>query len=282
MNDDYGFRFGGISRLYGAVAAQAFAEAHVAVVGIGGVGSWGAEALARSGIGKITLIDLDDICTSNINRQIHALDGQVGRQKVESMAERIQAINPACAVRVVPAFVTEKNVAELMLKEFDYVLDAIDSVKHKCAMIAYCRRNKIPLITIGGAGGQADPLQIRIADLSKTEQDPLLAKTRNQLRRQYGFPTNPKRRFSVVAVSSTKQLVYPSEDGEVCHQKPDNGESVRLDCRSGFGAVTVVTGTFAFVAVSRILKKLAAKAQRQLEVSPKTPVHSVCAERAKA
>ncbi|WP_086481641.1 tRNA cyclic N6-threonylcarbamoyladenosine(37) synthase TcdA [Oceanospirillum sanctuarii] len=269
MNDDYGFRFGGISRLYGAVAAEAFAKAHVAVVGIGGVGSWGAEALARSGIGKITLIDLDDICTSNINRQIHAMDGQVGRPKVESMAERIKAINPTCEVNAISAFVTEKNVAELMLKEFDYVLDAIDSVKHKCAMIAYCRRNKIPLITIGGAGGQTDPLQIQIADLSKTEQDPLLAKTRNQLRRQYGFPTNLKRRFSVEAVYSTEQLVYPSDDGEVCHQKPDNGESTRLDCRSGFGAVTVVTGTFAFVAVSRILKKLAAKAQRQAEEKTK-------------
>lgn len=262
MTEDYGFRFGGIRRLYGAVAAEAFSRAHVAVVGIGGVGSWGAEALARSGIGRITLIDLDDICTSNINRQIHALDGQVGRQKVEAMAERIRAINPGCEVKTVSAFVTEKNVAELMHKEFDYVLDAIDSVKHKCAMIAYCRRNKIPLITIGGAGGQTDPLQVRVADLSKTEQDPLLAKTRSQLRRYYHFPSNPKRRFSVEAVYSTEQLVYPGEDGSVCHQKPDSKGPVRLDCQTGFGAVTVVTGTFAFVAVSRILKKLAAKAER--------------------
>lgn len=263
MNDDYGFRFGGIERLYGAVGAEAFKQAHVAVVGIGGVGSWGAEALARSGIGRITLIDLDDICTSNINRQIHALDGQIGRSKVEAMAERIRLISPECQVEAISAFVTQNNVAELMQKEFDYVLDAIDSVKHKCAMIAYCRRNKIPLITIGGAGGQSDPLQITLADLSKTEQDPLLAKTRNQLRRNYNFPSNTKRRFGIEAVYSTEQLVYPSSDGSVCHQKPDNGESVRLDCRSGFGAVTVVTGTFAFVAVSRILKKIAARAERQ-------------------
>ncbi|MAC47055.1 MAG: tRNA cyclic N6-threonylcarbamoyladenosine(37) synthase TcdA [Oceanospirillum sp.] len=269
MSDDYAYRFGGIERLYGTVAALAFRQAHVAVVGIGGVGSWGAEALARSGIGQITLIDLDDICTSNINRQIHALDGQIGHSKVDAMAERIRLINPECQVNAVSAFVTEKNVAELMSKEFDYVLDAIDSVKHKCAMIAYCRRNKIPLITIGGAGGQTDPLQITTADLSKTEQDPLLAKTRNQLRRNYNFPTNTKRRFGVEAVYSTEQLVYPAEDGSVCHQKPDNGESVRLDCRSGFGAVTVVTGTFAFVAVSRILKKLAAKAERVKEEAEK-------------
>ncbi|WP_041599330.1 tRNA cyclic N6-threonylcarbamoyladenosine(37) synthase TcdA [Hahella chejuensis] len=255
-DSDYSFRFGGIARLYGQRALERFRNAHVCVIGIGGVGSWAAEALARSGVGAITLIDMDDICVSNTNRQIHALQSTVGRNKTDVMAERIKAINPECNVRTEFKFVTEKNVAELLDRGYDFVIDAIDSVRHKCAIIAYCRRNKIKLVTVGGAGGQTDPTRIEACDLSRTYHDPLLAKTRKRLRQEYNFPDNPQRRFGVEAVFSTEQQVYPDAEGEVCQSKPGNMESTRLDCASGFGAATAVTATFGFIAVSRVLKKL--------------------------
>ena len=176
-------RFAGIGRLYGTDALARLAASHVVVVGIGGVGSWVAEALARTGIGRISLIDLDEVCVSNVNRQLHALDGQVGRPKVEVMAERLRAISPECDVRPVMDFVTPSNLAELITDDIDCVVDCIDSVNAKVALIAWCRRRKIPVITTGGAGGQIDPTQITVADLSKTVNDPLAAKARSLLRR---------------------------------------------------------------------------------------------------
>lgn len=263
MSNAYQNRFGGIARLYGEKALQRFANAHVAVVGIGGVGTWAAEALARSGIGRITLIDLDDICITNTNRQIHALQSSIGKSKVAVMAERIQAINPECEVNQVEDFITLENLGDYFVAKnkggtLDYVIDCIDAVKPKAAMIAWCKRNKLPIIAVGGAGGQMDPTQIQVADLAKTYQDPLLAKVRNILRREYNFSKNVQRRFAIEAVFSTEQLTYPATNGEVCHTKPDSAGSMRMDCASGFGAVTVVTGTFGLVAVSRVLKKLAA------------------------
>ncbi|WP_221075105.1 tRNA cyclic N6-threonylcarbamoyladenosine(37) synthase TcdA [Agarivorans aestuarii] len=254
-------RFGGIARLYGRSALNTFRQSHVCVIGIGGVGSWAAEALARSGIGKITLIDLDDICTTNTNRQIHATTSTVGQSKTEVMRQRILQINPECQCLEIEDFVTKDNLSEYITKDFDYVIDAIDSVKAKSALIAYCKRNKIKLITVGGAGGQIDPTQIQITDLAKTIQDPLAAKVRNELRRFYNFSKNPKRKFGVDCVYSTEQLIYPSSDGETCMAKPDAGGTMRMDCSSGFGAVTHLTASFAFAAVSRVLKKLAAKSQ---------------------
>lgn len=256
---DYQLRFGGISRLYGKQAASKLEQAHFCVIGIGGVGSWVAEALARNGIGAITLIDLDDICTTNINRQIHALTDTVGQSKVEVMAERIKQINPDCQVHQVEDFVTEENLPVLLQQGYDYVIDAIDSVKIKTAIIAFCKRNKIPVITVGGAGGQTDPSQIQICDLSQTYQDPLLAKVRNQLRREYNFSRNTKRKFSIDAIFSTEQLAYPDADGEVCLAKQTQAGAMRLDCSSGFGATTHVTATFAFFAVGRAIKKFLMK-----------------------
>ncbi len=152
ISDAWRQRFGGTARLYGEKALQLFADAHICVVGIGGVGSWAAEALARTGIGAITLIDMDDVCVTNTNRQIHALRDNVGLAKAEVMAERIRQINPECRVTVVDDFVTPDNVAQYMSVGYSYVIDAIDSVRPKAALIAYCRRNKIPLVTTGGAG----------------------------------------------------------------------------------------------------------------------------------
>lgn len=258
--DDYAFRFGGIERLYGRTALNAFRQAHIAIVGLGGVGSWAAESLARSGIGTLTLIDMDDICVSNTNRQLHALEGQYGQTKTEAMAQRLRAINPQADIRVHFGFLTVKNVAELITGEMSGVVDAIDSVKPKAALIAHCQRHKIPIICAGGAGGQTDPTQIQVADLAKTTQDPLLAKVRNMLRREYGFSRNPKRRFGVEAVYSLEQLTYPAPDGGVCLQKPSTEGPVRLDCATGFGAASPVTASFGFFAASRLLNRIARKA----------------------
>lgn len=256
MQDTDSLRFGGTQRLYSLKGEQRLRASHVTVVGIGGVGSWIAEALARSAVGHITLIDLDDICVTNTNRQIHAKTDTVGQLKVSVMATRIKHINPQCKVTEVIDFISEKNQAALLNDRPDYVIDATDSVPAKTALIAYCKRNKIKILTIGGAGGQKDPLKIKSADLSRTTQDPLAAKVRSELRRHYNFSKNPKRRFGVECVYSTEQLVYPSPDGSVCHQKQLKEGSVKLDCSGGLGAGVVVTATFGMVAAAIVLNKL--------------------------
>jgi tRNA A37 threonylcarbamoyladenosine dehydratase len=253
---DIDLRFGGIARLYGEQGYKTLQAAHFCVIGIGGVGSWVAESLARTAVGNITLIDLDDICITNTNRQIHANQSTIGKSKVEVMKQRIIAINPQCHVEAIEDFVTSENLTELIDKKFDYVIDAIDSVNIKSAIIAHCKRNKIKLVTIGGAGGQTDPSLIKIADLSQTYQDPLLAKVRNQLRREYNFSRNVKRKFSVDAVFSSEQLKYPDAHGGVCLAKQQNDGAMRLDCSGGFGAATHVTASFAFFAVSKAVQKL--------------------------
>ena len=257
---DYQLRFGGIARLYGNSQSEALRQANFCVIGIGGVGSWVAEALARNGVGQITLIDLDDLCVTNINRQIHALTSTVGLSKVDVMRDRIMQINPDCLVSTVEDFVTLENVRELLSNSFDYVIDAIDSVNVKSAIIAHCKRNKLPIITIGGAGGQVHPSKIATAALSQTYQDPLLAKVRNQLRREYNFSRNVKRKFSIDAVFSSEQLRYPDAEGNVCHAKQSNDGAMRLDCSGGFGAATHVTACFAFFAVAKAMDKYLKKA----------------------
>ncbi|TWX67598.1 tRNA cyclic N6-threonylcarbamoyladenosine(37) synthase TcdA [Colwellia sp. C1TZA3] len=257
---DYQLRFGGIARLYGNSQSEALQQAHFCVIGIGGVGSWVAEAFARNGIGQITLIDLDDLCVTNINRQIHALTDTVGLSKVDVMRDRIKQINPECLVNTIEDFVTLENISNLLSNSFDYVIDAIDSVNVKTAIIAHCKRNKLPIITIGGAGGQIDPSKIALTDLSQTFQDPLLAKVRNQLRREYNFSRNVKRKFSIDAVFSSEQLRYPNSEGNVCHAKQSTDGSMRLDCSGGFGAATHVTACFAFFAVAKAMDKYLKKA----------------------
>ncbi len=262
LTNDFENRFGGTRRLYGNSVVELYRHAHICVVGIGGVGSWVAEALARSAIGQITLIDLDDLCVTNTNRQIHALADTVGQSKVQVMAQRIQSINPECVVHEVEDFITMDNIAQLISDQFDYVIDAIDSVKEKAGLIAFCNRRKIPIITVGGAGGQTDPTQVQVADLNRTQHDPLAANVRATLRRHHGF-TRSVRRFAIDCVYSPEQLVYPQPDGSVCATKTLQGGSTRLDCAGGFGASVCVTATFGFVAVSRVLKKMVERAKRQ-------------------
>jgi tRNA A37 threonylcarbamoyladenosine dehydratase len=255
---DFERRFGGIARLYGSRALERFRGAHVCVVGVGGVGSWIVEALARSAIGKLTLIDLDNVAESNINRQIQALSATVGQAKISALAERIAQINPFCVVEQIEDFVGVDNVEQMIgVGKFDFVVDAIDSVKAKAAMIAWCGKHQIPMIIIGSAGGKTDPTQIAVRDLARTEQEPLLKKVRKVLRGQYGFPRGEKTKFHVDAVFSMEPLRMP-ETGEVCAVDGDDraGGVTGLNC-AGFGSAMVVTSTFGMVAASQVLRKLA-------------------------
>nr|WP_238264762.1 tRNA cyclic N6-threonylcarbamoyladenosine(37) synthase TcdA [Cupriavidus pauculus] len=259
-DDDYHRRFGGVARLYGAHGLARLEAANVCVIGIGGVGSWAAEALARNAVGHITLIDLDHIAASNTNRQIHALGDAYGRAKVDAMAERIGDINPRCVVTAVDDFVTEENVAG-MLSGFDYVIDAIDAVKVKTAILGWARGAGVNVITCGGAGGQLDPTRVRIEDLARTIQDPLLAKVRGNLRRQFGFPRDPKKKFGIQAVYSDEPLRYPEPEQQACEideipPAPRPGPQ-GLAC-AGFGSSVAVTAVFGFVAASAVISALAA------------------------
>lgn len=245
-------RFSALTRVYGRTAVQRFAGMTVCIVGIGGVGSWVAETLARSGVGKLVLIDNDDISESNINRQIHALSDTIGLSKVDTMAARIQKINPQCDCVAIDDLLVTNNLVKYLLKEYDFVVDAIDNVRFKSDLIYYCKRNKIPVITTGGAGGAIDPTAIQVADLSKTWNDPLAAKVRSRLRSKYGWTNNPKRRFGVECVFSIEQPWYPQSDGTIGRQKP-GVKGVRLDCDMGYGSVSTVTATFGMFVASRVI-----------------------------
>jgi len=262
---DFERRFGGIARLYGAAALERFRHAHVCVIGVGGVGSWVVEALARSAIGRITMIDLDNLAESNINRQIHALTDTLGKAKVTALAERIAQINPYCRVTEIEDFITPDNIAEMIgAGGYDYIIDAIDNVRAKTALIAYCREHGIKLVTIGGAGGQIDPTRIEIRDLCRTEQEPLLSKVRKRLRQLHGFPRGTKNKFGIDAVFSTEPLRFPDSaqacdiDAQVDAADTDEaGAGVTgLNC-AGFGSAMVVTASFGLVAAAHVLKNLA-------------------------
>ena len=249
-------RFAGIERLYGAGSVARLARAHVAVIGLGGVGSWAAEALARGGVGALTLIDADEVCVSNTNRQLHTLAGTLGKAKVTVMAERLRGINPALAVQPIERFVTPATLAGLLDHGFDLVLDACDAFRVKVEMAAWCRRHKLPLIVCGSAGGRTDPTMIRVRDLSRTEHDALLGMVRRKLRREFRFPSNPDRYFGVPAVYSLENVRYPQADGGVCGPRPAGGGAMRLGCEGSLGAAMHVTAAFGMAAAGRALEML--------------------------
>lgn len=255
----YRQRFSGIARLYGENALTALAQAHFVVVGLGGVGSWTAEALARSGVAEITLIDLDDICVTNTNRQLPALSHTIGQSKIAVLAERMQAINPEITVHCIEDFLDTDNITTYLQAHHDVVIDAIDALHLKAAMVAYCRARKIRLITVGSAGGKTDPTQIVCSDLGKTISDPLLAKVRYELYKRYNFERREQRKFRVDAVYSTQQAVFPHPDGEVCQQKSADMEGARLDCTSGFGSSTMLAGTMGFAAAEKAIQRYLAR-----------------------
>jgi tRNA A37 threonylcarbamoyladenosine dehydratase len=254
---DYARRFGGVSRLYGALGLQKLQAAHVCVIGIGGVGSWVAEALARNAVGTLTLIDLDNIAESNVNRQIHAMDGTFGLAKVSAMQTRVQSINPSCHVHLVEDFITPDNCASLLNQRFDMVVDCIDDAKAKIALAEFCKRQQQSLIMVGSAGGRLDPTRIQINDLAYVSGDRLLAKVRNQLRRDYGFPkaTNTKKsaKFGVPAVFSDEPALKPLQESDAtCEVSP---AITGLNC-AGYGSSVCVTAPFGFAAAQYALNHI--------------------------
>ena len=253
MDVDRARRFGGIDRLYGTGAADALAASHACVVGVGGVGSWAVEALARSGVGRLTLIDLDHVAESNINRQAHALDATLGQAKVQAMADRIAAFSPQCRVDTIEDFLTAENAAAL-LQGFDAVIDAIDNVRAKVAIAAVCRSRQMPLVMAGGAGGKLDPAQIRIDDLARTLQDPLLSKVRSRLRKEHGFPRDPKKKFGIEAVFSTEPLSYPS--GLACEAGGGRSRGLQGLACAGYGSSMAMTASVGLFCASRALLHL--------------------------
>jgi tRNA A37 threonylcarbamoyladenosine dehydratase len=250
----YENRFGGLERLYGVGVLPRLNSAHVMVVGVGGVGSWTVEALARSAVGTLTLVDLDDVCATNTNRQMHALDPQWGRLKGEVLADRVKLINPGVDVRFRADFFTRKSATALLEPRPDLVIDAIDSVGDKVALAEACLARGIPLITSGGAGGKTDPTKVRWADLANEQGDQLLKAVKRGLRDQ-GLGPEGAGPWGIECVYSLEPSVLP---WEVCSTvaAPDAGGSGRIDCATGFGAASFATGTFGFVLASRAVFRL--------------------------
>ena len=243
--------FQGVERLYSEAGMTALSNAHVMVIGIGGVGSWSAEALARSGVGQITLVDLDDICVSNINRQIHATDKTIGQMKVHQMSERIKAINPNAIVNGIEDFFSASSMDEILTIKCDYIIDAIDSVKSKALLIAECQKRGLKLVVTGGAGGKIDPSLIQEADLNRSFNCRLLAQVRKRLKVDYGFSRNKKRKYDIPCIFSPEpQIIPPDSCGVVA--RPNN-----INCENGFGSSVFITGIFGFLAASRVINELA-------------------------
>jgi len=255
---DFERRFGGLARLYGQAGAQRIRQAHAVVIGLGGVGSWAAEALARSGVAKLTLIDLDHISESNINRQLHALDSTLGQSKVEAMRERILQINPCCDVRCVEEFVDASNWPHIAgLDVLDSVaplavLDACDQVRAKTAMAAWAIQHRVNFITVGAAGGKRHAHRVDIEDLSLTTHDPLLAQLRYRLRKEQGAARLGK--IGVACVFSRESVVQPDASCDI-----GNADG-SLNCH-GYGSVVSVTSTFGVCAAGWLLDKIASDSQ---------------------
>ncbi|HEB83194.1 MAG TPA: tRNA cyclic N6-threonylcarbamoyladenosine(37) synthase TcdA [Gammaproteobacteria bacterium] len=256
MNEE---RFGALARVYGREQVEAIAASHVCVVGIGGVGSWAVEALARTGVGQLTLVDGDRISASNMNRQIHTLESTLGQSKAQVMAERIGQINPDCRVNVIEQYIDDDNLRDILERGYNGVIDAIDSIRYKAAMIYCCKRNRIPVVTTGGAGGLTDPTMIEVKDLTRTWNDPLAATVRSRLRFKYNFTRNLKRSFGVPCVFSSEQQRYPDKDGQPGYCKP-GVSGLSLDCFSGYGSSVMVTAGFGFAAAARMLQIVTKKA----------------------
>lgn len=274
MSDDFQTRFQALDRLYGKASTERLRSAHVAVIGLGGVGSWVVEALARSGVGRLTLVDLDEVCLSNVNRQLPALDGTIGRFKAEVLAERARAINPTLQVHPAIEFFTETSSDRLLQTPYDVVVDAIDAVSNKCRLIVDCRARSLPLVVCGGAGGRRDPTRIRRVDLAEATHDRLLSEVRRRLRRDHGFPAAGKR-LGVPCVVSEEPLFRPGET-ETCEVTASESESPdtptappgrRLNCEGGLGSAAFVTGAFGFAAAAWAVETILSRPSPQLEAA---------------
>jgi tRNA A37 threonylcarbamoyladenosine dehydratase len=261
-------RFSSLSRLYGPDAPRRFQDAHIAVAGLGGVGSWTVEALARCGIGALTLIDLDHIAESNVNRQIHALTETVGQSKVDAMAERVLGINPACRLTRVDDFVSPENVGEVLPGPYTVIIDCTDQAAAKIAMILHARALGVPMLLCGGAGGKTDPLALRAGDLSAAVNDALLSKLRNKLRREHGFARASDKngkalkrvpKMGVHALWFDQPAILPDEWTRAGEMEDDMGVSAQaaapqgLSC-AGYGSVVTVTAAMGMAAANEALR----------------------------
>ena len=255
---EFGKRFGGIARLYSVENLRKIQSARVAVVGLGGVGSWIVEALARTGVGQITLMDLDDICESNLNRQIQGLQNTIGKAKVTILAERIQQINPECQVEELHHFYTARQSNLFWDTQWDCVADAIDSIDNKCHLLASSVRKTVPVVTVGGAGGKVDPSQVTIKDLNHTHGDKLIRQVRKKLRKEYQFPNSRSTKYNIPCIFSPEPPRYPQSDGSLC-KSPNNSEGLSLNCSGGLGSATHITGTFGFFATYKMIETIVQK-----------------------
>lgn len=255
MDQDYLFRFGGVARVYGERELKRLADSHVVIVGVGGVGSWAAEAIVRTGIGKLTLIDFDDVCITNTNRQVHALETNIGKQKVNAMKERLLLINPQLCLNVIDDRLCEENVDTILPENTDFVIDAIDSLGNKCRLLAVAKQKGISVVVCGAAGGRRDLTKIQVDDLARAKQDALLKWMRKTMRKHYDFPKGLKKKFGVKSVFSIEDPYYPQENGCVT-LTPENKPTGPLDCKVGFGTVTMVTATFGFLAAQTAVEHL--------------------------
>jgi tRNA threonylcarbamoyladenosine dehydratase len=249
---DHQRRFGGLARLYGVEGARRIAQAHVVVVGVGGVGSWAAEALARSGVGQLTLIDLDHVAESNINRQVQAVGATVGMAKVQALRARIADINPYCKVNPLEAFVDADNAADLLPADAGGIVEACDQVRAKLAIVQWVQRHQrsCPLVVSGAAGGKRLAHQVEVDDLSKVTHDPLLAQLRHRWRKAAGVAAGSKA-LGIACVFSREAVVR--DQSGVCAQDAED-----LNCH-GYGSSVTVTGTFGFAAAGWLLEKIQKK-----------------------
>ncbi len=248
--------FLGIERLYGARAQKQLQGSTVMVIGLGGVGSWAAEALARSGVGHLILVDMDDICVSNINRQIHADTHTIGAMKIVEMKKRITAISPETKVTLIEDFFSASSAEEILAIQNDYIIDAIDGVKSKALLIARCKELGLPLVVTGGAGGKMDPTKIQQADLNRSYNCNLLAQVRKKLKREHGFSRDKKRTYKIPCIFSPEDQIMPQ--GENCDISPETVK--RLNCQNGYGSSVFVTGAFGFHAAAKVVNDLTQKA----------------------
>lgn len=262
-------RFDRMGRLVGDDIMEVLFKTHVMIVGLGGVGSWAAESLARSGIGKITLVDFDEICITNTNRQLHALQGLVGEKKVEIMAERLQKINPHIQVEVIVEFYNEKTSSQILESQPDYLIDAIDNVTAKCHLVAHAHKKGIQVITSGGAGGKLDPTKIQLVDLTKTVDDPLAQQMRKVLRQKYHFPR--KGPFGVACAFSPEPMILPVEltydkgKGFRCLCPQKNNDHHTCEKRNIiYGSASFVTGAFGLAMSSWIVNDIIIRDSTQI------------------
>lgn len=248
-------RFGGIERLLTQDGLVRLQNAHILIVGIGGVGSWTAEALARAGVGQLTLVDLDDVCITNVNRQLHALTSTIGQSKIDVMKARLADATPECQVRTIHEFFDQSTAEMILDARYDLVIDCIDSLQNKCLLIDTCFKRQIPLITVGGAGGKIDPTQIKTSDLGLSTNDTLLKRVRKSLKREWGWDKTEGKAWGIQAVYSIERSKYLDSTGKLRFE-PNLKQHQRINCTTGIGTGAWITGTFGFFAAALAIQHL--------------------------